>query len=91
MSDLAFIKNQIPTALPEKILNEHPEIFEYLHNFESREFSHNDLSKVFNNLIAVYMNSKVSNVYKFEFVLNTFKRILLKSHSLFSFLKTDIL
>jgi hypothetical protein len=37
------------------------------------------------------MYSKVNSVYKYELVLSTFKLILLKSASLFSFLATDTL
>jgi hypothetical protein len=70
------------------VLNEHPEIFEWLQGFVSREFNHHELSRVFSGLVAVYMGSRVGNLCKFEFVLGTFKHILLRSSSLFSFLAT---
>jgi hypothetical protein len=77
--------------LPEKILNEHADIFEYLNTFAHKDFNHHELSKVFNNLVYVYINSRVNNVYKFPFILSVYKYVLSRSPSLFSFMCTDFL
>jgi hypothetical protein len=80
------MKNKIDSNIPERILNEHKEIFEYLKSFVTKDFSHMELSKIFNSLISMFVASKVNKVYKFTFILSTFKYVLIKLSSLYPFL-----
>lgn len=76
------------TTFPERVLSEYPCIYEYLLSFVNREFDQQDLCKVLNNLVEVYMQSSINNLTKFKFVLTLFKEILSKAASLFSLLST---
>lgn len=73
------------------MLSEYSCIYEYLLIFVNREFDQQELCKVFNSLVDVYMRSSVNNLTKFKFVLTLYKEILSKAASLFGFLSTATL
>ena len=84
----AFLRLNLDTTFPELVLTKYSCIYESLLSFVNREFDQENLCKVFNHLVEVYMQSSVDNSLKFSFVLDLYKKFLSKASSLFKLIST---
>lgn len=54
----------------------------------TKNFNYVKLSNIFNSVVEVYLDARMSNTHKYEFIIKLFKFIIQKSSSFFSFVAT---
>lgn len=54
----------------------------------TKNFNYLKLSQIFDIIVEVYLEAKMNNIHKYEFIIRLFKFIIQKSSSFFSFVAT---